>query len=179
MGLLISALQVIESLKEPAIVASQNVEVNMRMWNISPELLCDKHLRGEHNEMHMFEGTIRKGINISGYVKDNLIDTRLLQTRHDQLAIEMLARGGNHCSDMEYVDTLYQGNVDALNSLKELAYRCPRCRVRILAEGLIPKGEIPPSIDYSSVAYDKARKKNRKLTKEQFIATLPILAPAE
>lgn len=148
------------------------------MWNIPPKLLCDKHLRGEHSEMHMFEGTIKKKIDISGYVRDRLIDTRLLKQRHDVLAAEMLARGGNHQSEMLYIDILFMGTVNEQDSLRELAYRCPRCRKRILAASAIPKGKIPPSIDYSSVAYDKARKKNRKLTKEQFISTLPILEEA-
>lgn len=151
----------------------------MRMWGIDPKLLCDRHLRGEHNEMHMFEGTIKKKINISGYVRDKLIDTRQLQVRHDILAAEMLRRGGNHRSNMEYTDVLNLGEVDVMNSLKELAYRCPDCRKLILVANLIPVGQIPPSINYSSVAYDHARKKNRKLTKEQFISTLTILEPGD
>ena len=150
----------------------------MRMWNIDPVLLCARHLRGEHNEMHMFEGSIKKGINVSGYIRDNLLDTSMLRQRHDALAIEMLRRGGNHSSTMQYVDTINRGMVDVMASLRELCYRCPDCRVRILQANVLPKGSIPVSINYSSVAYDHARKKNRKLTKAQFIATLPILAEA-
>ena len=36
----------------------------MRMWMIDPKLLCRKHLLGEHLEIHMFVGTINKGINV-------------------------------------------------------------------------------------------------------------------
>ena len=32
----------------------------MRMWLVPPQLMCDQHLLGEHLEMHMFIGTIRK-----------------------------------------------------------------------------------------------------------------------
>ena len=36
----------------------------MRMWNVDPKLMCNKHLLGEHVEMHMFFGTIQKGISM-------------------------------------------------------------------------------------------------------------------
>ena len=33
----------------------------MRMWNVDVTKMCNKHLLGEHVEMHMFVGIIIKG----------------------------------------------------------------------------------------------------------------------
>ncbi len=47
----------------------------MRMWNVLPEYLCRKHLLGEHVEMHMFVGTIKRGVSLNGYIKNKLVET--------------------------------------------------------------------------------------------------------
>jgi hypothetical protein len=33
----------------------------MRMWLVDPALLCDKHLLGEHGELHKFQHCFVKG----------------------------------------------------------------------------------------------------------------------
>ena len=40
----------------------------MRMWMVNPEILCRKHLLGEHVELHMLVGWIIKGKSIQGYL---------------------------------------------------------------------------------------------------------------
>lgn len=70
----------------------------MRMWKISPRLMCDRHLLGEHLEMHMFVGTINKRKWIDGYLKNNLVEVAYIHTRHDELVQEMQQRGMNHNS---------------------------------------------------------------------------------
>lgn len=103
----------------------------MRMWNIPPEKLCQKHLCGEHLEMHMFVGTIKRGNRIDGYVRNKLVDTRNIQRRHDELAAEMLRRGYNHKSPMDYEDMLSQGEIDVEFNRADLMARCPECRARL------------------------------------------------
>ena len=99
----------------------------MRMWNAPPEVLCRKHLLGEHVEMHMFDGTLRAGNSIDGYVSKGLVEVDNIRVRHDQLAAEMLRRGYRHKSPL----TSYHsgpGEVDAAANLIELARRCSDCR---------------------------------------------------
>ena len=33
----------------------------MRDWKVNPKLLCRQHLLGNHLEVHMFVGTLRRG----------------------------------------------------------------------------------------------------------------------
>jgi hypothetical protein len=115
------------------------------MWGVSTELMCDQHLLGEHNEMHMLVGSIRKhphGEAIArGHAEKGQINTALIQERHDDLAGEMEQRGMSHDSPMDYDDDLDVGVVDAerdpmfgaTNLKDELADRCIDCRKRILA----------------------------------------------
>jgi len=113
----------------------------MRMWNVSPHLLCDKHLLGEHCEIHMFIGAVRLGRKIDGFIDNGLIETHKLVIRHEQLATELSRRGFAHRSEITEEDRIRvkelgkQGYIDANESLKELIKRCPACRKRILAEG--------------------------------------------
>ena len=99
----------------------------MRMWGVDPALLCDQHLLGEHVEMHMFAGSIKKGINVSGYVKKGLVEIHNIQNRHDELAMEIEKRGMNHKSDLDFAGGV-GGYVDIENSKKELKRRCKDCK---------------------------------------------------
>jgi Pyrimidine dimer DNA glycosylase len=107
----------------------------MRMWLVSPKLMCRQHLLGEHVEIHMLVGTIKRNKSVQGYVDNGLIDTSLIQSRHDELVKEMVSRGYNHKSELLYEDKLHIGTVDSSHSLAELARRCPNCRERIEANG--------------------------------------------
>ena len=102
----------------------------MRMWHVNPKVMCRQHLLGEHVEMHMFVGTIAKGVSIKGYAEQGLVDTRLIQARHDCLAAEIEQRGYDHHSPMLYQDSLAAGAVDMRLSEAELLKRCPECRAR-------------------------------------------------
>ena len=63
----------------------------MRMWLVNPEIMCQKHLCGEHVEMHMFLGTLKKRKKVDGYITNNLFEPRLLYQRHKNLAEEMIS----------------------------------------------------------------------------------------
>lgn len=103
----------------------------MRMWLVDPFLLCRRHLLGEHVELHMLVGTLRRGISIQGYLDNGLVDTSWIWLRHDELVAEMENRGMNHTSPLAHVKVEPAGCVDLEANLKELAKRCHRCRERI------------------------------------------------
>jgi hypothetical protein len=104
----------------------------MRMWGIDPKKLCNRHLLGEHVEMHMFTGCLKKGLNLKGYYDKKLVCTNLIKKRHDELANEMIIRGMNHNSPIAEIDTFKDsvyGEIDVQANIRELINRCPRCKV--------------------------------------------------
>jgi len=120
----------------------------MRMWMVDPQILCRKHLLGEHVEIHMFVGTIFKGKSLAGYVKNNLVQPRSILNRHDELVREFSKRGYRHNSTlvnptefaarsifMEKIEGLLPGDVffavvDDRLALQELLSRCFNCSER-------------------------------------------------
>jgi len=104
----------------------------MRMWGVNPELLCDKHLLGEHVEMHMFAGTIRKGISTKGYEETGLVVLSKIRSRHNAIAREMKRRGMNHKSPIDNIVNGRKGGwIDIERNLQDLKRRCRECRKRI------------------------------------------------
>lgn len=105
----------------------------MRMWMIDPELMCDKHLLGEHVETHMICGCLEKGKNIDGFLKKGLVNPFQVHDRHNHLVEEMVKRCFMHLSPLKYPQYDIFVDIDADANLKELARRCPKCRERIEA----------------------------------------------
>lgn len=110
-----------------------------RMWMVDPATMCNKHLVAEHHECHVFEGRIRSGLAIQGYLDNNLLEPLMLCLRHDDLAHEMLKRG------MQHVTPIREGTPQAIFTLPEeqrfvtinrsaaaaeLHRRCEECRRR-------------------------------------------------
>ena len=113
--------------------------INMRMWMVDPKIMCRKHLLGEHVEIHMFNGHIRRGRQIYGYVKSNCVEVLSMNKRHDEIASEMIRRHYKHNSPLNKIsseDLSYLGSptinakVDSKESLKDLITRCSECRER-------------------------------------------------
>ena len=100
----------------------------MRMWMVDPRLMCRKHLLGEHVELHMLIGSIRKGISLQGFFDNKLIETHNVQRRHEQLVREMKRRGFNHSSPLIKVPRRRGGRIDRQANLIELARRCKHCQ---------------------------------------------------
>jgi len=105
----------------------------MRQWHVNPKLMCNKHLLGEHVEHHMFIGSIKKGVALGKYASTGLVDTKTLQTRHDEIAEEMLNRNMKHktpldCSVLENFN--HVGWYDVKANYTELLRRCPACQAR-------------------------------------------------
>jgi hypothetical protein len=99
--------------------------------------MCRQHLLGEHVEMHMVVGSINKGRSIRGYLDGRLIDPRIIQARHDELADEMERRGHRHKSPLEqpslasikpFSPTATYPELDIEDNDRELRARCPECR---------------------------------------------------
>lgn len=117
-----------------------NSKVNyMRMWLVPPEILCNQHLLGEHNEIHMFFGSLKARKKLSGYFKNNLLEALSLFSRHEELVMEMRKRNFKHLSDLTPASSIpdlfdylseseKQFKIDRKKSLNDLISRCEKCR---------------------------------------------------
>lgn len=84
----------------------------MRMWLTDPEMMCSKHLLGEHSELHMLVNCV--------------FDLDKIATRHNELSKEILRRGYNHNSPLNRNMPILK--IDKEESLKELLRRCNHCK---------------------------------------------------
>lgn len=107
----------------------------MRMWMVDPKRLCNKHLLGEHGEIHKHRHNFVKGHSVKGRLSPVVqIEPSSMQSRHDELAEEMLKRGMNHKSPYEqpdlsnYDDSVINAKVDIKVSLADLHERCEACQ---------------------------------------------------
>lgn len=89
----------------------------MRIWDIDPELLCDRHLLGEHDEAHALWSIIVNGL--KGW--SNHPETkrwrgklRALYLRHEKTSTEMEKRGFSHKSPLDERYATGQGLQDEL-----------------------------------------------------------------
>lgn len=76
----------------------------MRIWDLSPRLLCRQHLLGEHRELHAIWAILTR--NLKGYSRHPETlrwkgKLRALFLRHASLTEEMLRRGYLHRSPLE------------------------------------------------------------------------------
>jgi hypothetical protein len=101
----------------------------MRMWGVDPRLMCNRHLLGEHVEMHMFKGCLDRGKSIKGYIRKGLVITYLIGSRHDALAYEMKLRGFKHKTPMPPMCVESAGFINRSANLKELSRRCKQCKI--------------------------------------------------
>lgn len=101
----------------------------MRMWMIEPSSMCRKHLLGEHVEIHMIAGSLKKEKNLSGYKE--LIETHNLYKRHRELVNEMRKRGYSHKSPLTKVPRQKFGKISLKKSYTDLVERCELCRWKI------------------------------------------------
>ena len=75
----------------------------MRIWDISPNKLCDRHLLGEHSELHAMWSIITEGK--KGYAKHPetlrwVGKLKALYLIHEKIVQEMKKRGFNHKSPL-------------------------------------------------------------------------------
>lgn len=112
----------------------------MRMWMIDPKLLCNKHLMGEHFEIHKHRHNFVKGHSVKGRLNPIVqIEPISMEERHNSLVLEIKDRGMNHKSPYEQPDLSSYGKevlnakVDQRESIKDLCKRCEKCR-KIIVE---------------------------------------------
>lgn len=110
------------------------------MWCVDPKLLCRKHLLGEHLELHMLAGAIKKGRNLKGYIDKGLVELDHIGNRHKEITKEMKRRDYRHNSPLRqpsvsrYKDL---GKVNKKKSYMDLITRCNTCEAIILGSIII------------------------------------------
>lgn len=108
----------------------------MRVWDVSPKILCRKHLLGEHRELHAVYTILSQ--NKKGY--RNHPETirwegklAALYARHDKLVKEMTRRGYVHASPLDkkhargkkMQDAFVNTKREQMKILKEKPCDCP------------------------------------------------------
>ena len=99
----------------------------MRDWKIDPTKLCRKHLLGNHVELHMFVGTIKKGTSIKGYIDMGLVEVHNIQKRHEEIVKELKRRGYNHQSPLIFYSDIARGCINIEKNIVDLSTRCKEC----------------------------------------------------
>ena len=100
----------------------------MRMWMVDPRKMCDQHLLGEHVELHMLVGSLRRNNTITGFLEGGLVELHSIRSRHAELVVEMKSRGFRHASPLPAFRARTAGKINPKLNLKELARRCAACR---------------------------------------------------
>ena len=109
------------------------------MWMVPTQLMCRKHLLGEHVEIHMLIGSLSRKKSITGFINNGLLEPSKIKSRHDAIVAEMESRGYNHKTPINNEEVLldhlsylpeaeYNAKVDIAESLTDLIERCPECR---------------------------------------------------
>ena len=98
----------------------------MRMWNVNVKKMCNKHLLGEHVEMHMCAGSLDRRKSVKGFIEGGLIEVHNISKRHNVLAGEMKRSVMNHKSQLGFKG-FKAGKVDVSKSERNLIERCSEC----------------------------------------------------
>jgi hypothetical protein len=114
----------------------------MRMWMLNPTIMCLDHRLGEHYEIHMFVGHMRRERSIEGYVRNNCIQPRALKWRHDQIAQSLPAAPLHHSPLSVNVKELIaylpfehqRAKVNVEQAFEDLINRCPKCYEKAMAQ---------------------------------------------
>ena len=64
----------------------------MKMWMVSPKWMCNKHLLGEHQDIHAIIGALHKEESID----NNNIEVSSIYERHSAIVDELIVRGYKH-----------------------------------------------------------------------------------
>lgn len=99
-----------------------------RMWNINPKSMCNRHLLGEHKELHQAVGSLNAGKSLKGHIELGQIEVHNIKRRHDEILKEMLGRGFNHKSPLPKFKSFKAGYIDKEFNKLDLMSRCSACR---------------------------------------------------
>ncbi len=126
----------------------------MRQWLCDPKILCRKHLLGEHVEIHMFVGSINKGISMKKYAETGLLEFSSIEKRHEELVTEMVSRGYKHNSPLQEIKPLGdvpEIKIDKIDSLLNLLNRCEECRRNYMDINYKIAGKLNPPKFYTDI----------------------------
>lgn len=76
----------------------------MRIWDVSPSILCRQHLLGEHRELHALWTILtehKKGYSQHPETRRWVGKLPALYKRHEELVEEMRKRGYNHKTPLD------------------------------------------------------------------------------
>lgn len=76
----------------------------MRIWDVSPSILCREHLLGEHRELHGLWNILTQGKSGYAHHPETLRwvgRLKALYNRHEALVAELTRRGYNHASPLD------------------------------------------------------------------------------
>ena len=97
----------------------------MRIWDLPVNILCDKHLLGEHRELHAIWNIItkdKKGYSKHPETKRWVGKLKALYIRHEEQVIEMNKRGFSHNSPLDTIFNTGSDNQDILIDTIEKQY---------------------------------------------------------
>lgn len=108
----------------------------MRVWDVSPTILCRKHLLGEHRELHAIYVILskdKKGYRNHPETKRWVGKLAALYLRHEKLVEEMGKRGYVHASPLDkkhakgkkIQDEFVDSPRTQMKRLKEKPCECP------------------------------------------------------
>ena len=104
----------------------------MRIWDLDPALLCDRHLLGEHRELHGIWSILTTGKRgYSRHPETLRWNGRLaaLYARHEAEVAEMDRRGFRHASPLDAQlatgEAVQTERVDSLEAQRARLARCP------------------------------------------------------
>lgn len=89
----------------------------MRIWDIPPKALCDRHLLGEHAELHAIWSVLTKGKKGYAAHPETLRwagKLKALYSVHGSIVAEMTRRGFKHGSDLPEAEATGSGEQDTL-----------------------------------------------------------------
>lgn len=132
------------------------------MWMINPELMCQKHIVGEHGEIHKHRHNFVKKHSIKGRIGQ--IEPKSMKERHDELALFLK----NHNSPYTKPDISYlsedelNSKVDPFQSITELKKRCPKCRGKISSRLRKLKEEYNQKVEELNKKYNEITERLQK-----------------
>jgi hypothetical protein len=100
----------------------------MRIWDLPPEMLCRKHLLGEHYELHALWTILTKGKKGFSHHPETLRwkgKLKALYLRHEALVREMQRRGYKHKTPLD--ERLATGS-----AMQDTYLQTPAEQIRIL-----------------------------------------------
>lgn len=94
----------------------------MRVWDLPVHILCDKHLLGQHREIHCMWNVIT--LNKKGYSRHPETmrwkkHLSKLYDRHEQTKNEMIKRGFNHKSEVKKPEVYNLCMLPFINTIEE------------------------------------------------------------